>query len=192
MERVARPKSDDKRKAILDAALRVFAERGITSAPTSAISKAAGIAEGSLFTYFATKDELMNELYLELRLEFNRHLSDLPLEEDTRTRMRYIWDNYLDLGAARPEQLKVLAQLRATGKLSKQNETPAFALVEVMNATREAVKGNELRNAPPEYLVLMIRAQAEVTVEFINAHPESAAVCRELGFHMLWKGLTGE
>jgi hypothetical protein len=32
---------------------------------------------------------------------------------------------------------------------------------------------------------------AEITVEFINAHPESAEVCRELGFKMLWKGLTG-
>jgi len=58
---VARPRSGDKQKAILDAALRICAERGIGGAPTSAISKAAGIAEGSLFTYFKTKDELLDE-----------------------------------------------------------------------------------------------------------------------------------
>jgi AcrR family transcriptional regulator len=55
---VARPKSDDKPNAILDAATRVFAGRGLTAAPTSEISKHAGVAEGTLFTYFKTKDAL--------------------------------------------------------------------------------------------------------------------------------------
>ena len=49
---MARPKSEDKRNAILDAATRVFAERGLTAAPTSEISKQAGVAEETLFTYF--------------------------------------------------------------------------------------------------------------------------------------------
>src|SRR5271157_2412422 len=143
---MARPRSDDKRKAILDATLRVFAERGIASAPTSAISRAAGVAEGTLFTYFKTKDELMNELYLELRQEFSRHLPEFPHSGDAETRLRYIWDKYLDLGMAQPEQLKVLAQLRVSGRLFKENETPAFAFVQVLKATHEAAEGSELRN----------------------------------------------
>ena len=189
---MARPKSGDKRKAILDAALQICAERGIGAAPTSAISRAAGIAEGTLFTYFKTKDELLNELYLELRSEFSRHLTEFPHGKDARTRLRYIWDEYLALGAAHPEQLKVLAQLRASGKLFRENETPALALVEVMRATGEAAQGSELASLPTEYLVLMVRAQAEITVEFINAHPELSATCREQGFEMLWRGLTGK
>ena len=48
---MARPKSEDKRNAILDAATRVFAESGLSAAPTSEISKQAGVAEGTLFTY---------------------------------------------------------------------------------------------------------------------------------------------
>jgi AcrR family transcriptional regulator len=189
---LSRPRSGDKRKALLDAALRVCAERGIGGAPTSAISREAGVAEGSLFTYFATKDELFGELYLELRTEFSRHLDDFPHGRDACTRLHYIWEKYLDLGMAQPEQLKVLAQLRASGKLFKENEKPAFALIAVLEATGDAAKGSELEKLPPEYLVLMVRAQAEITVEFINAHPESAAICRELGFKMLWNGLTGQ
>lgn len=189
---MARPRSGDKQKAILDAALRICAERGIGGAPTSAISKAAGIAEGSLFTYFKTKDELLNELYLSLRRQFSGRLTNFPHGEDPRARLRYIWDRYLELGAEHPEQLKVLAQLRASGKLFKEKEEPNFALAELLKATIEATGGNGLHDIPPEYLVLMVRAQAEITVEFINAHPEFAGVCRELGFKMLWAGLTGE
>ncbi len=186
---MARPRSGDKQKAILDAALGICAERGIGGAPTSAISKRAGIAEGSLFTYFKTKDELLNELYVTLRRQFSQRLTDFPHGSDARTRLRYIWDRYLELGAEHPEQLKVLAQLRVSGKLFRENEPPNFALVELMRATTEASEGGKLHGLPQEYLVLMVRAQAEITVEFINAHPESAEVCSQLGFEMLWKGL---
>jgi AcrR family transcriptional regulator len=189
---MSRPRSDAKRQAILDAALRVFAERGIADAPTWAISKAAGVAEGSLFTYFASKDELMGELYRELRQEFSKHLIDFPFEGDAETRLRYIWDKYLDLGASRPENLKVLAQLRATGKLFKENETPGLAFIEVLRATHEVASGSDLEAAPPEFLVLMLRSQMEMAIEFIQANPEHAGICREIGFRMVWKGLMGK
>ena len=186
---MARPKSNDKRRAILDAALKVFAEQGIADAPTSAISRAAGVAEGSLFTYFKTKNDLMNALYLELRMEFSRYMGDFPHGADAHRRLRYIWDKYLELGALYPGRLKVLAQLRASGKLFKENEPPAFAILEVLNATREAA-GAHLSGASPEYMVLMVRALAEATIEYTNVHPESRADCRELGFKILWQGIA--
>ena len=189
---MSRPRSDAKRQAILDAALRVFAERGITNAPTWAISKAAGVAEGTLFTYFENKDELMAELYRELRQEFSRNLGDFPDEAEAKTRLRFIWDAYLDLAAKHPSNLRVLGQLRSSGKLFKENETPARAFLEVLKATHEAVLGSELEAAPPEYLVLMMRSQVEMTFEFIQANPEHADICRELGFQMVWKSLTGK
>ena len=37
----------------------------------------------------------------------------------------------------------------------------------------------------------MLRAQAEISIEYIQAHPEDADLCRELGFRMVWAGLTG-
>ena len=52
---MTRPKREHKRHSILDAATRVFAERGLTAAPTSEISKEAGIAEGTPFTCFKTR-----------------------------------------------------------------------------------------------------------------------------------------
>ena len=51
---MARPKDPEKHRAILDAAVEEIAETGL-GAPTAKIAKRAGIAEGTLFTYFATK-----------------------------------------------------------------------------------------------------------------------------------------
>lgn len=63
---MARPKSEDKKQALLEAATAAFAQSGI-AASTSAIARSAGVAEGTLFRYFATKDDLLNELYLSIK-----------------------------------------------------------------------------------------------------------------------------
>lgn len=188
---MARPRSDEKRRAILEAALRTFAERGVANTPTSAISEAAGVAEGTLFTYFKTKAELINELYLEMRRDFDRQLTDFPAGAEARIRLRYIWDKFLNLGIGQPERLTVLRQIRATGKLMKESEKPGPLILETLNATREAVIEGGFRDAPVEFMVLQLRAHAEATIEFILVHPDREAECRELGFDLIWKGLTG-
>ena len=66
MTNIARPKSEDKRNAIMEAATRVIVKQGL-SAPTATIAQEAGVSNGSLFTYFETKADLFNQLYLELK-----------------------------------------------------------------------------------------------------------------------------
>jgi AcrR family transcriptional regulator len=65
---MSRPKISDKRIAILNAATRTIFVRGL-GASTAGIAKEAGVATGSLFNYFDTKTDLLNELYLELKRE---------------------------------------------------------------------------------------------------------------------------
>ena len=50
------------------AATRVIAAEGLGAA-TAAIAQEAGVSNGSLFTYFETKADLLNHLYLELKTE---------------------------------------------------------------------------------------------------------------------------
>lgn len=189
---MARPKSDTKRKAILEAAMELFADRGIGHTPTSAISSSAGIAEGTLFTYFKSKDELINELFRELRKEMDRELLNYPFTADARSRLRFVWDRYLNLALKFPKRLQVLRQLRASGRLLKDAESPNMTIMELLHTTREAAEMGGIRKVSAEFLVLMFRAQAEATVEFIGAHPDSAAESRELGFVLVWRGLTGQ
>src|ERR1700691_4989577 len=108
---MARPKSDDKREAILEAAMSIFAAQGL-AAPTAAISKAAGVAEGTLFTYFHTKDDLINALYREIKIQLAGALmSGFARKKDTRSKLRHVWDAYVDWGVQNPRARTVLAQL---------------------------------------------------------------------------------
>jgi AcrR family transcriptional regulator len=55
----------DKRRQILDAAVRVFARQGFHSTRVADIADEAGVAYGLVYHYFSSKDEVLNELFTE-------------------------------------------------------------------------------------------------------------------------------
>ena len=57
--------SEDKRTRILDAAIRVFADRGYHAARVGDIAEDAGVAHGLLYHYFASKDEVLKTIFVE-------------------------------------------------------------------------------------------------------------------------------
>ena len=190
---MARPKSEDKRNAILDAATRLFAERGLTAAPTSEISKQARIAEGTLFTYFKTKDDLINALYREIKLELaDAMMSGFPRKKSVRTRLRHVWDSYVNWGVANPEQRKVLAQLQVSGMLSKESIAAGSApFVEMQNMIRDAIEQHILRaDLPIELISKMLGALAEATMDLIVLKPTMANKYRNGGFEIYWAGIA--
>ena len=190
---MARPKSEDKRNAILEAATRLFAERGLAAAPTSEISRRAEIAEGTLFTYFKTKDELINSLYRELKLELaDAMMSDFPRKKNVRARLQHVWDRYVSWGIANPRQRKVLGQLLVSEVLTKESrEAGSAPFTEFQAMIREAIEQRVFRNDLPEELISeSLGALAEATMDLMALHPAKAGKYRESGFQMLWAGIT--
>lgn len=86
----------DKDKEILAAALRLFVTYGFHGTPTSKIAKAAGVANGTLFYYFKTKDELILALYNVVKNELNDFLLTKLSETDTlEEKMKHLYKESL-------------------------------------------------------------------------------------------------
>jgi AcrR family transcriptional regulator len=66
----------DKRKDLLVAALKLFAEYGFHGTPTSKIAKEAGVANGTLFHYYKTKEDLIVSLYIDIKTRMACHIED--------------------------------------------------------------------------------------------------------------------
>jgi TetR/AcrR family transcriptional regulator len=73
----ARPRSEGKRTRIIDAAMRHFAENGYHAARVGDIASALGIAKGSIFQHFGSKDGLFFEAYKKAVRSFSGYL-DAP------------------------------------------------------------------------------------------------------------------
>ena len=188
---MAKPKSGDKRNAILSAAIQVFAERGL-GAPTAAITSAAGIAEGSLFTYFKTKDELINALYRELKWELaDAMMSGFPRRQTVRHRLQHVWNGYVLWGAGKPEQQKVLKQIQVWRGLTEESKQAGFApFTEIQRIAADAVTQRIYNDIPQALIQAALVALAEMTMDFMVRDPERAEMYRTAGFEMLWAGIT--
>lgn len=84
-----RATATDKRRVILDAAVRVFARRGYHTSRVGDIAEEAGIAHGLLYHYFSSKEEVLatvfRENWSELLEAFHRvEASDEPPDEQLR------------------------------------------------------------------------------------------------------------
>src|ERR1700686_3800985 len=69
-----RPGSEDKRTKIIDAAMRHFAEQGYHAARVGDIAAGLGIAKGSIFQHFGSKDGLFFEAYKKAVYSFSLYL----------------------------------------------------------------------------------------------------------------------
>src|SRR6202163_1048479 len=188
---MAKPKSEDKRNAILSAATQVFAERGL-GAPTAAITSAAGIAEGSLFTYFKTKDELINALYCDLKVELaDSMMSGFPRKRSVRHRLEHVWNGYLQWGVANPDQQKVLRQIQVWGGLTQESKQAGSApFTEMQRMTEDALTQKKFKEVPQGFIGATVVVRAEMTMDFMVREPESAEMYRTAGFEMLWTAVT--
>lgn len=167
---MARPKSEDKKQALLEAATAAFAQSGI-AASTSAIARSAGVAEGTLFRYFATKDELLNELYLAIKLRLVRTMiAGLdPDEKRPKENARNIWNSYIDWGVRNPMEHKAIRRMalseRITDETRRQVKESFPELNEMCQLSVKEIFLSEAYRAFGDALFLSL---AETTIEFAS------------------------
>jgi AcrR family transcriptional regulator len=91
-----RTKDENKVHQIYKASLKLIAETGIAGLSIAAIAKEVGIGTGSFYTYFKSKEELLNELYKETRkYGFKELFADHSPDEPVKVAMRKVLHNYL-------------------------------------------------------------------------------------------------
>jgi len=187
---MARPLSDERRNAILEAAASLVAEQGL-STPTAEIARMAGVPNGSVFTYFSTKTELFNALYLDLKTELtDAVLEAIATETDVQSQLRRLWMTWTQWGSRNPISRKALAQLSvsdqitpASRKAAAQHAAPTIDLI-----MRASARG-ALRKAPPHYVTALIDSMAATTIDFMINDPTNADELSRAGLHALLKML---
>jgi TetR/AcrR family fatty acid metabolism transcriptional regulator len=147
----------DKRERILDAAVKVFAKNGFFLTRVADVAKAAGVADGTIYLYFPSKEALLVSLFEDRVERMLAYLAkELPKETTAVGKLRRIIE--IQLGVL--EQERDLAEvitiiLRQSTKLMKEHAAPKFmayvgAIAEVVS---EGQARGELRADVSPHLV---------------------------------------
>lgn len=98
-----------KREAILKAALTVFAEFGVNGVPVPEIAARAGVGTGTIYRFFASKEELINEVFREQkRLLHHRLTENLDLSLAPQELYRDHWRRLVSFAREQPDAFRFL------------------------------------------------------------------------------------
>jgi AcrR family transcriptional regulator len=176
----------------LAAATSVIAAQGL-GAPTALIAREAGVSNGSLFTYFETKADLFNQLFLELKTDMAAaSLAGREAEAPLREQFRRLWDNWMTWATANPDKRRVLALLGVSDEITGLTKAAAQrAMAEIAEVVGQARARGPLRDAPAGFAEAAMNSLAEATMDFMASDPARAGDSRQAGFGALCRLLGG-
>lgn len=111
-----------KRESILHAALELLTTNGIHATPMSAIAKAAGTGMGTIYNYFPNKEALINEIYLDIKLEESKVLVSQDNSLPVKTKFEEHYTNATSFFTSNPLFFKFMEQFQASPIITAQSK----------------------------------------------------------------------
>lgn len=130
----------DKREAILRAAIKVFAGKGYFNSKVADIAGEAGIADGTVYLYFKSKDEILHSIFNRAMAEFiaegKKEIAELTSPTD---KLRRVAELHLErLGADRDMAIVFQVELRGSTKFMQEFSAAGFAeYLDIIKSTVE-------------------------------------------------------
>jgi len=164
-----RPKT--RKDRIMDAALRIFAEKGFQNATITEISKAAGVSEATIYEYFGTKEDLLFAIPEKITNDTLEESSKvIPYIKGVEGKIRAILLFYVQLYQSNPNySALVLLQLMSNRRF---RQTPAHAAIRtsahtLLDCIREGIADGTFKKDSNPYL---IRSVFMGTIEHLFIH----------------------
>ena len=137
----------DKREAILRAAIKVFAGKGYFNSKVADIAGEAGIADGTVYLYFKSKDEILHSIFDRAMAEFIAEgRRELAVIADPSAKLHRIAELHLEkLGADRDLAIVFQVELRGSTKFMQEFSAAGFA--EYLDIIRKTIADGQQSGA---------------------------------------------
>ena len=185
----------DKRDLIINAALKLFVDNGFHGTATSKIAQDAGVANGTLFQYFKTKDELVIALYTHLKDELAEYVikhtadtKDIKAEMKSQILSSLFWalDNSL--------KFRFIQQFHTSPYIGQVEQEVLDRQVEPhLKLIQKGIKQGVIKSLPVDLIYSLISNQVFGLYQFVTSRKLSKAKQHETietTFEMLWDMLT--
>ncbi|MBN1821137.1 MAG: TetR/AcrR family transcriptional regulator [Prolixibacteraceae bacterium] len=185
----------DKREQILETSLKLFVERGFHNTPTSLIAKEAGVATGTLFHYFKTKEELINSLYLEIKDDMIAVLVNKIDTHDTiKAKLKQVFMNSVFWAFNKPFQQLFFMQYSHSpyiDQITKDQGMQRFS--GILEIIEDGKKTEILKNISTALLFEMAQGFINGTIKYFRENQQKLKDQTELenAFSAFWDGIKG-
>ena len=183
----------DKKERILRAALKLFNTCGFDNTPTARISKEAGVATGTLFNYFDTKEQLINSLYLYCKDSLIRRITqEIDKEKTFRSKLKKIYINYLGWGLDNIDEFLFFQQFSNSpyiGELTRKEGLNKFN--NLLELITEGMENEIIKNVSQDYISAVIIGIFNSSMHYFieNSSLAKDEEFLEVSFGFLWDSI---
>ncbi|MBX7081583.1 MAG: TetR family transcriptional regulator [Nannocystaceae bacterium] len=155
--RSAAERKADRRREILDAALELFVERGFHGTAVPEIAQRAGVGLGTIYRYFESKEQLVNELYRNWKSLMGAAIAQGTQQAAPRQQFHAMWAAMIGFVRAHPQgfafvELHHHAPYLDADSRAHEERLHGFAVALVRHAQGEG----RLRQGDPEILMALV------------------------------------
>ncbi|WP_421181956.1 TetR/AcrR family transcriptional regulator [Aeromonas enteropelogenes] len=185
----------DKRRQILDAALALCAEDGLQGAATARIAKAAGVANGTLFHHFPSKEALILQLYQDVKQRMGAAICEADPALSLREQTRHYWQLAMAWMLAHPNELKFVLGFFHSPMLARETRSKVLndALRFLPALLAQGQASGELMQAPAPLMVEVCQGQFLACASLFVDQPELGqdAHWQASAFALFWSAISG-
>lgn len=192
---ISQSKIQDKRQEILAAALKLFVEYGFHGTPTSKIAAEAGVANGTLFHYYKTKEDLVIVLYNDIKNELNSYvISKTSCDETLETKLKTMFIYTIYWALDNSEKFHYIQQFHFSphfAKISPETITQQSACH--IRLIDEGIKANLLKPLPIKFLLTIISSYIFGIYQYLTEADVSESNQKKVikdAYEMLWDMIT--
>jgi AcrR family transcriptional regulator len=193
---MVRTLSPEKRTSILNAALKLFVANGVRNTTTAEIAKAAGIAAGTLFLYFPTKQALMDELILKIGKQQSDNIyALLQPAQSARQDMSTIWHASIGWFLENPDAYQYAQQVREPGAVSESVTLESARFFGFYYAAiQKGLQEGSLKPYPVDLIGAFLYQDiiAAMNILCMQTDPAAKAETIQTGFAIFWDGIKSE
>ncbi|SFN35062.1 TetR/AcrR family transcriptional regulator [Variovorax sp. OV329] len=187
-----KPKDDEKLRAIAEATFVLVEQTGLSGLTMAAIAREAGLATGTLYVYFKSKEELMVALYEQAKTTTAASLmhGDDP-KAPFRSRFRHMWMNWLEHRLTHYAQVVFLEQYYNSPWFSEESRNLSARLIKDWIDLIESAKAQQiLKDVPTVLLTNSFGGSVRETANLLR----SGALARTdanlaMAFGLCWDGI---
>ena len=187
-----KPKDDEKLQAIADAAFALVEKVGLSGLTMADIARAAGIATGTLYVYYSSKEELINDLYRKSKTAAaSRLLEGYDAGLSFRARARILWRNSLKNRLDHYAEAIFQQQYFNSQWCSQSNRLLSSNLTkEWLDFMEEGKKQEILKNAPAPLMSAIFMGSVRETGDLIRRKSfKPGDETLEMAFTLCWDAI---
>jgi len=193
---MVRELNNEKREKFLSTALKLFAANGIQNTSTAEIARKAGTAAGTLFLYFPTKQDLINELALWISKLESEHINQL-LDPALSVRDTFftIWDGSIRWLLQNLDAYQYSQQVREPGLISEAVTVESGRYFSFYYETiQKGLQEGSIKPYPIELIGGFLYQDIVAVMNHLRMQtdPEKLTESIEQGFNLFWDGIRTE